>query len=375
MAAQDFVNGPDATPVALRPRAGLSRSDAPPRTRYRSFYRRFGKRRTPEERAKHIGFAVRCMIPYALCRLQKSMGRPISLNQTAMAKYFADRQTAKERKRWRSGGPSRRTIIRAWSEFAKTLAERGYHLVRVHSVGVGSDGKKRKGTKQRKLGWVCYAAEWEAAGNSIFRYANQDADPADGLKQQCRWARNQNGALLAEDIDPKVSTVSILPPIPLISPSGSRDDVQKDQKKQDWPKAGSRSEQAAAAEGSPPPPKRPIWRIPDWALRTIWWLCRHRLGRQAEPLAFRGIRLWEAGMRKGRLFNFLERAAAWGGEAESGNKGAIAAAFLAKSVMNFGGSMQEIPSNEQFSEWLRCNTASMREKTVRRCREYLRAEK
>ena len=308
------------------------------------------------------------MVWYAMLRINSSHGQPVSLNQTAMAKYFGKRKKLGKRKRRHSSGPSRRTIIRAWSEFAVAMAALGHELVRVHSVGVDEDGKKRTGTNQRKLGWVCFSTSQQTVGAEVYRYANQWADPAAGVPQPFRWPRSANGALLDNDCDPQMSSVPILPPIPLISLAGSK---QISQNEQHAPAAQSQSEELSPASEHPILSERPVWWVPEWVRRTIWGLARQRLGQEAEPLAFRALALWKAGMDKKLLFDFLSRARDWGGAVQHGNKGAVAAAYLAKLVMKTGGSPTEMPYSEQFAECLQLNTTSMRGRTARRCNDYL----
>ena len=112
-------------------------------------YCTYGRRRSRKERARGDSAVLRCMVNYALCRLKRSRGRPVALNQTEMAEYFSNPKPGARR------GPSWRSISRWWPPFIQRMNTLGYRLTRAHDYGVDKRGRRRGNRLQSKLSWIC----------------------------------------------------------------------------------------------------------------------------------------------------------------------------------------------------------------------------
>ncbi len=320
--------------------------------------------RWERDRLRYVSQAVLCMERYAMWRLSKSKGAPVSLNQSAMGAYFAkDRRENAGKKGYRFG-PGLRTIQRSWRVFMHHMNTRGYRFVRAHSKGVALNGKRpSRHAKHRKLGWVAFATKWEEAGNQILRFM-EGANKKIGAALSSRWVRRENLELVSEKAVCEANHSA------KDTGNALSSGEHQENLKQVAPGFIDFDPQHVVPLSVQLRQKHARWRLPGWAARKIWAISKKYLDKtDAAPVAYRAIDLWRASYNANSLFVALERAVGWAAEADSGNRGKIAAAALAGLTMGTADPWTNAPSSEDFWRWIETNAPAWRTKTTRRIKD------
>ena len=342
------------------------------RLEQRGYFDYFNGEKAPQEEGYGLSSSVACIIRYALWRLRRSDGAPVSINQSAMAAFFArERQKGQRGDRKMCFGPALRTISRSWTPVLIHLNSLGFRAVRVHSPGVSINGKRPKRARQSKLGWVVYSQAWEQAGNNILAY--MERSPKHGKtrgKVRSRWVRNEVRSLVSDS--PNFAVHYAINPVNALS-SGEQRQLQK-QVAPTGPTAKAAKHAVRTDEeiafSTELRRKHSSWRMPPWAARKIWAISRRYLKKEGQPVAYRAMDLWHAAFDARQLFQALERATDWAKEAKSGHRGKIAAAVFAGLVMKVSDPFHAPPTNESFWQWIQQNADSWRTETARRVKEY-----
>ena len=299
---------------------------------------------------------------YAITRLERSQGAPVSINQSAMAAHFA-RSTSGPR------GPALRTISRHWDRFTSRMQERGFVFVRGHSDGVDLRGRRVTDMGARgKLGWIVYSAGWERRGGQMLNFTPRKGrrSKQPGQRTRSRWLRDRERRLIPPPLPRSRQHYANSAPTPYSLPNRE----QRMTNKQSAAGATGLHKCAGKERHSQATANSKSWRIPEPVLRAIWGLSRRHLAGEATPLAKRALWLWCQGFPGSRLLREVRRAASWAMEASHGHRGRIAAAVLAQGLMNPHGVPHRPPCSAEFRSWAEGNSAKWKAAAVLRARQH-----